>query len=233
MKRHAFTLIELLVVVAIIATLIAILLPALGRAREQGKATICLSNLRCLSTTVLMYADANGGKFPSAGLGHGGSFDEPKSWIVQLATEYGQQKQVLRCPADKSPYWSQPLTGDHLRQTSFASNAYMVYRIGNRPPFDRLERIRNTSATTFWAELAEEGQFAVADHVHPETWWFGDPRTIATTELELDQHAGRANYGMLDGHAETLKFEKTYLIEPGSGMPPRFLENKWDPDIAR
>jgi prepilin-type N-terminal cleavage/methylation domain-containing protein len=54
-QRFAFTLIELLVVVAIIAVLIAILLPALAAARQQGKVTVCLSNLRTLGTAATSY----------------------------------------------------------------------------------------------------------------------------------------------------------------------------------
>ncbi len=53
---RAFTLIELLVVVAIIAILVSILLPALGRARQQGKQAVCLNNMRQMGIALLSYA---------------------------------------------------------------------------------------------------------------------------------------------------------------------------------
>ena len=58
-RPTAFTLIELLVVIAIIALLIGILLPALGRAREAGKTTVCLSGQRNLAAAFVMYASDN------------------------------------------------------------------------------------------------------------------------------------------------------------------------------
>jgi prepilin-type N-terminal cleavage/methylation domain-containing protein len=63
-SRRGFTLIELLVVVAIVAILAALLLPALASAREKGRRTVCLSNLRQLGIAIQGYANENDGKMP-------------------------------------------------------------------------------------------------------------------------------------------------------------------------
>jgi prepilin-type N-terminal cleavage/methylation domain-containing protein/prepilin-type processing-associated H-X9-DG protein len=63
-SRLAFTLIEMLVVVAILAILMALMLPTLASARDQGRKTACLSNLRQIGIAIYAYADDNDGKIP-------------------------------------------------------------------------------------------------------------------------------------------------------------------------
>jgi prepilin-type N-terminal cleavage/methylation domain-containing protein len=62
--RSGFTLIELLVVVAIIALLIAILLPSLGKAKENARLSVCGSNLRQIYTALAIYAEINNQVIP-------------------------------------------------------------------------------------------------------------------------------------------------------------------------
>ncbi len=65
-QKHGFTLIELLVVISIIALLVSILMPGLGRARENAKRTLCASNLRSVGMLLNMYGHDENDTLPVA-----------------------------------------------------------------------------------------------------------------------------------------------------------------------
>lgn len=113
MNKKAFTLLELLVVVVVIGLLTAILVPALGKAREGARRAQCINNLRQIGIAWYLYLDENDETFPSSS-GWGGkggnqsgygildASGKPLNRYLDVYSENDRMAlEVFHCPSDK------------------------------------------------------------------------------------------------------------------------------------
>jgi len=142
LSRIGFTLVELLVVIGIIAALIAILLPALARARDAARTVACASNIRQIGVATLAYAGRNKGflPVPVTGVGIKGGVPESAIWATSqvgildftqgtLIPDLGGPRtaeELFKCPGDDEPRMLSAYYASRDRNFSYVFNSNVI-----------------------------------------------------------------------------------------------------------
>ena len=225
LSDNGFTLIELLVVIAIIAILASLLLPALSKAKEAGRAVACISNLKQLQTGWHLYADEDSDVVPQNLSDSSGVWAASltNSWVMGNARRGTNEADikngtlfsftphvgVYRCPSDSSTVYQ---SSEH-RLRSYS----MDWFIGGNM-FDavgKASQIRSPAAVFVFVHENEDGiddgMFGI--HRAPSSMWVNIP---------TDRHSRSGSLSFADGHCLRLKWKapKPKLIigeQPTSG----------------
>jgi len=229
--RAGFTLIELLVVIAVIAVLMSILMPALNRAREQGRRTACLNNCKQLVLAWIMYADENDDKLINGDSGEYGIHANEKSWVLKdwdLNYSLFQKKEAIRngalFPYTNSYAVYKCSTVSKAADTRLASAIQRTYSCSDAMnckdwPDMKAVMIKKRSKIedpTFRIVFLDDGGTNPAAlggwtvYTNQTKWW--DPPPV--------RHGDGTNYGFADGHADYHKWEDPRTIEFGKRVPP-------------
>lgn len=213
-ERDAFTLVELLVVIGIVAVLIALLMPALRKAREQARTALCASNQRQICMAVLSYAQDNRGVLPliqdPMWLRH-----QPSQAVFQpayglldwqtgtlwpyVARDAATRRRLFACPSDPEPrVVTDPSRGAVVpRNFSYSLNASLGAVYGGHYGVP-LAQVRATGHKVLVMEMDAPPTIAgtmnmIADHP-----------PVIVVPLLTDRHSGFCNEGFFDGHVELI-----------------------------
>jgi prepilin-type N-terminal cleavage/methylation domain-containing protein len=224
-RRHAFTLVELLVVVGIIAVLIGVLLPTLGRARAAANRTACLSNVKQLYNGILMYCNDNHGWFPTCAYPRDGSsyVHYPDDWIwweanrnlddSAIAKYVGRGeplKQLLRCPADNFEA-RKTSPGISKGQGPYLYSYALNQTVGLNDKSASTRRTKITQWRAPWKKilltelLEKESYHPVWDFASPLAQRHGKGISRGNAYLSAGQQKGiNVSAAFMDGHAESI-----------------------------
>jgi prepilin-type N-terminal cleavage/methylation domain-containing protein/prepilin-type processing-associated H-X9-DG protein len=176
-------------------------------------------------------------EFSAAPLGLRSPVDKSRFWSTSEGGTFSglTLAQALEAEASGTPANLTSIA----RWTSYGLNNWLSRSVNpgffpEREPFDRMAKINNPSATCQFLMMTfgDDGSaYARSDHVHVEGWGDGPPDSaprIAAGEAQIDAHGkikrgntSLSNYGFLDGHAATHKFEVMFKdFETNRFYPP-------------
>ena len=236
-RRGGFTLIELLIVVAVIALLLAILLPALRKARTISQRITCGSNLRQIALAWHAYLDDNDERFYQVvNINHdfggwkgtgGYAPHRPLNEYLSLPPEIKTNSitTVFRCPADRGGIFLRPpreLAYQHFGN-SYQTNLMLIgpdqISLSSGPDKVLREEINKL--------LKDLKSTAVSNH--SRVLLVGDNNWVAQWYSPIpgkDWHNKVEHYNLafLDGHVEFLNIQKDfYITEEYTVLPFKVL----------
>jgi prepilin-type N-terminal cleavage/methylation domain-containing protein/prepilin-type processing-associated H-X9-DG protein len=203
--RKAFTLVELLVVIGIIALLVALLFPALSRARGAADRAKCLSNMRQLGHALVMYVSENRNRLPPQVAGVV-DFLEPSvmerepSYLSRLFPYVGMARKVYVCPSASDPPWVTEEGPTTHSSTNYMGNAAVFYPGRSMTELPRSSELIALQEDRYLWRISYLRPAAYGT-IHVYTNWHFR-RSPEKPEDYSNNHFGGGNLLFVDGHAE-------------------------------